>query len=977
MAVLTRSTVSPTAYDLTPDGRATQLDKIYIGFVKDVDDQQRMGRIKVWIPEVSGDPLDEYQWFTCSYASPFAGATSVYDNTNSPGWLATQRSYGFWFVPPDLENEVICCFINGDPGRGIWFGCLYQQNMNHMVPGIPGDPGSNGLPVAEYNKLQTNVAVNTSNAPIYAPLADQLKVQGLDKDDARGISSSGARRNDPKNLVYGILSPGGSQFVLDDNDTQKYIRLRTQQGTQVIINDTEGFIYMITRDGNSWLELGVDGSINLYGSGDISLRSQGTLNLHADLDLNFEAGRSIFMRARGEVSSVLNNASASANPESGQIIKAFTSSNAVLPAVQISDTQVVITAPTSSITGTFIPGMDITGIPWSNPSTNASPALPTTPSNSPGSGAPVVVIGDAAAGGVAPTIAQSNPGTLTNNSETANSANVLSTIQSNPSLQNAKNAVVSVGGIDFSNATNDAGQTTTNLQNIRTALNAQNYVWILPVDPIANATVYGFATGAGDATQDIPLNPDGTPNYAILADAISGNIQPSKPPIPPTNFNSTQSVTPASAPKATLASVSQNSDGTQTILNVTFASGNQSTASNASVIIGTLQNDTTNANVAVTNNTTTNPGIIMINANRDLHMTSDRDMYIRSNGLMARTAKSNMFDYAYGSYDMAVGGYLTMQSNGLLSIGTTNNMVLEGARIDLNGPAAAAAKAAPDALEPIDAQQQDVKVSAPGQLNYTLVNTIVSNLPSHEPFKGHAATAQGFNGHVETGTATDPYTGQPLKPGQVISTQTKPLNLKGTPNAGSPSGNYTGQGYDGQGNPQYSYAGPTTDQVPAGSLRTSQAGAEFIARFEGKKSQVYLDSAGLPTIGIGHLLLPDEKAGNYVTINGVKRPLTSPLSEGEMYDLFKQDLQPKEAKVQKSVQAKISQTQFDMLVSFTYNIGNCNSIAAILNGGSFDVSEKWMSYCHAGGKVIPGLQNRRSKEVANFSQGNPINNGGT
>ena len=173
---------------------------------------------------------------------------------------------------------------------------------------------------------------------------------------------------------------------------------------------------------------------------------------------------------------------------------------------------------------------------------------------------------------------------------------------------------------------------------------------------------------------------------------IAGNIgQTTALPVAQTT-DSTATTTPPSPPKCTLSSVSLNEDGSQTILNVTFAPGNQSVNSNASVITGTLQNETVPTQPVPTNNNTTTAGMIMINANRDLHVTSDNDMYIRSNGLMSRVAKKNMFDYAYGSYDVAAGGYLTMQSNGLFSIGTSNNIVMGAAKIDLNGPAPSAAK---------------------------------------------------------------------------------------------------------------------------------------------------------------------------------------------------------------------------------------------------------------------------------------------
>lgn len=302
MPVFNRTTTTPKGYELEGQGRSAPLNNVYIGFVKALDDKQRMGRLKVWIPELGGEPTDEGSWYTCNYASPFAGATNVFDNTNGDRWEDTQRSYGFWFVPPDIENEVLVCFINGDPGRGIWFACLYQQNMDNMVPGIPGNNGEVGLPVAEYNKLKVsgNVNIETVTRPIYGPLADQLATQGLDKDDVRGISSSGARRNNPINASYGILTPGGTQVVLDDNPQNRFLRLRTRNGAQILINDSIGNIYMNSRDGKNWIEMAAGGEIDIYAMNDISIRSQNNLNIRADLDVNIEAGRNINIKARND-----------------------------------------------------------------------------------------------------------------------------------------------------------------------------------------------------------------------------------------------------------------------------------------------------------------------------------------------------------------------------------------------------------------------------------------------------------------------------------------------------------------------------------------------------------------------------------------------------------------------------------------------------------------------------------------------------
>jgi hypothetical protein len=259
----------------------------YLGFVKDNSDVQCMGRLKVWIPELSSDPFNGL--VTVNYCSPFAGATPIIA-VNKSSQADSQTSYGFFAVPPDIDNEVIVQFINGDPNRGIWIGCLYQQFMDNMVPGIPVGPtttsnGKETAPVQEYNKWDSTQAANPNPLrPPYVPLTTGLLNEGLMSDGNRGPSDSSARRS-TKPDVLGLLSPGGSQLVLDDNPDNTFIRLRTKSGAQVLINDAIGMIYVISKNGNSWLEVGDDG-INAYSASPISYRSQSDINLHADGKVN-------------------------------------------------------------------------------------------------------------------------------------------------------------------------------------------------------------------------------------------------------------------------------------------------------------------------------------------------------------------------------------------------------------------------------------------------------------------------------------------------------------------------------------------------------------------------------------------------------------------------------------------------------------------------------------------------------------------
>lgn len=303
-----------------PLGRVPQLHGVYMGFVKDTKDVQLNGRLRVWIPELGSAPDEEFGWIIVNYCSPFAGATNVEtaSKTNYAQFEGTQTSYGMWMIPPDINNQVLVMFVNGDASRGIWIGCMYNQFMNNMVPGMASNTNNyqyqgQEIPAAEYNKWdQRTTLPDAATKPYEATKFKGLGNQGLIRDTERGITKTSARRESPS-AVFGILTPGpvidktaspenirrkgGSSFIMDDGTGSEYIQLETKSGAQIQIDETNGFVYMINRDGTAWVQMDQYGNIDIFGATNISMRAQRDINLRADRNINIEAGQNIFMKA--------------------------------------------------------------------------------------------------------------------------------------------------------------------------------------------------------------------------------------------------------------------------------------------------------------------------------------------------------------------------------------------------------------------------------------------------------------------------------------------------------------------------------------------------------------------------------------------------------------------------------------------------------------------------------------------------------
>ena len=312
-----------------------------IGHVQD----SRMGELYVTIPDWNTPGTDDVS-ITVGYASPFYGSTYGTDSGdpsagNSP--MTSGQSYGMWFVPPDIGNKVLVMFTAGDQTRnGYWFACVYDTPSHHMVPGLARNVGgeakvtipsdgiapylttSSVVPVVEFSTAVANPNGDLVSTPRYPHeyQAMRLALQGLDADPIRGAISSSSLRESPSN-VYGISTPGrkitagdqvaanpelvyarkgGHTFVMDDGDAKgndQLIRLRTTNGHQILMNDTENVLYVGSASGNQWLEFSQNGQINVYGIGGFNLRTKGPMNFHSDSSITMDA---LSVKIQGELS---------------------------------------------------------------------------------------------------------------------------------------------------------------------------------------------------------------------------------------------------------------------------------------------------------------------------------------------------------------------------------------------------------------------------------------------------------------------------------------------------------------------------------------------------------------------------------------------------------------------------------------------------------------------------------------------------
>jgi hypothetical protein len=83
----------------------------------------------------------------------------------------------------------------------------------------------------------------------------------------------------------------------DLNGNDNLVRIRTSKGHQITMSDDGNCLYICHANGQAWIELGQEGTMDVYTTNSVNLRTQGTINLHADEDINMFAGGKINMKS--------------------------------------------------------------------------------------------------------------------------------------------------------------------------------------------------------------------------------------------------------------------------------------------------------------------------------------------------------------------------------------------------------------------------------------------------------------------------------------------------------------------------------------------------------------------------------------------------------------------------------------------------------------------------------------------------------
>ena len=140
-------------------------------------------------------------------------------------------------------------------------------------------------------------------------------------------------------------------------------------------------------------------------------------------------------------------------------------------------------------------------------------------------------------------------------------------------------------------------------------------------------------------------------------------------------------------------------------------------------------------------------------------------------------------------------------------------------------------------------------------------------------------------------------------------------------------------------------------------MHISQRGIDLIKQFESLRLKAYQCSAGRWTIGYG---ATRDEHGSLIKPGAT-------ITQAEAEGLLQKDIDDVERNVNRLVTVEVTQSQFDALMSFAYNVGwpafGSSTLLKLINARDFlSASKQFARWNRVGGKRSEGLANRREIE---------------
>jgi len=292
-----------------------------IGIVEDVSDAFQLGKIRIRCNQWgdTGLPIDQIP--QARFCSPFGGVTADLPRGVNESVSQGQVAYGQWNIP-QVGSRAVVMLIDGDQNNRVWVGVVPDFFFSHTMP--HGRYLDDKIPLTSTESpiepLATNVKISFDNqldSPEYATRVMDRQVSAVrgqdigkkvvvsskaDEIDQVINSADGSTINrtqgylpDRDSAIFSYTTPGFHTMAMDDDPNNCRIRFRTTSGHQIIMDDTNERIYISTSKGNTWIEIDEKGTIDIYGSEDISMSADSDINILAKKTVRIGAGEGIHL----------------------------------------------------------------------------------------------------------------------------------------------------------------------------------------------------------------------------------------------------------------------------------------------------------------------------------------------------------------------------------------------------------------------------------------------------------------------------------------------------------------------------------------------------------------------------------------------------------------------------------------------------------------------------------------------------------